>query len=79
VLEVPLRNTLRRPDPDAQEYLRKITPPAFARRNIFCSNRLYQNKYEMYEWIQEAITKGMTDVHEIQRYARQKEISLYGA
>ncbi len=51
----------------------------FARRNIFCSNRLYQNKYEMYEWIQEAIVKGMTDVHEIQRYARQKEISLYGA
>jgi hypothetical protein len=33
----------------------------------------------MYEWIQEAIVKGMTDVHEIQRYARQKEISLYGA
>ena len=33
----------------------------------------------MYEWIQEAISKGMTDVHEIQRYARQKEISLYGA
>ncbi len=49
------------------------------RRNIFCSNRLYQNKYEMYEWIQEAIVKGITDVHEIQRYARQKEISLYGA
>ncbi len=41
--------------------------------------RLYQNKYEMYEWIQEAIVKGITDVHEIQRYARQKEISLYGA
>ncbi len=30
----------------------------------------------MYEWIQEAIVKGMTDVHEIQRYARQKQISL---
>ncbi len=70
---------LRPNDPDAQEYIRKITPPPFARRNIFCSNRLYQNKYEMYEWIQEAIVKGMTDVHEIQRYARQKEISLYGA
>jgi hypothetical protein len=25
------------------------------------------------------IVKSMTDVHEIQRYARQKEISLYGA
>ena len=79
VLEVPWWNTLRRPDSDAQEYLRTITPPPFARRNIFCSNRLYQNKYEMYEWIQEAIIKGMTDVHEIQRYARQKQISLYGA
>jgi hypothetical protein len=79
VLEVPWWNTLRRPDPDAQDYLRKITPPAFARRNIFCSNRLYQNKYEMYEWIGEAIAKGMTDVHEIQRYARQQEINLYGA
>jgi hypothetical protein len=33
----------------------------------------------MYEWIQEAIVKGITDVHEIQRYARQKEIGLYGA
>ncbi len=33
----------------------------------------------VYEWIQEAIAKGMTDVHEIQRFARQKEISLYGA
>jgi hypothetical protein len=33
----------------------------------------------MYEWIQEAIAKGITDMHEIQRYARQKEISLYGA
>jgi len=79
ILAVPWWNMLRPHDPDAQEYLRTVTPPAFARRNIFCSNRLYQNKYEMYEWIQEAIVKGMTDVHEIQRYARQKEISLYGA
>jgi hypothetical protein len=63
-------------DPDAQT---GSTGIGFARRNIFCSNRLYQNKYEMYEWIQEAIAKGITDVHEIQRYARQKEISLYGA
>jgi hypothetical protein len=30
-------------------------------------------------WIQEAIVKGITDMHEIHRYARQKEISLYGA
>jgi hypothetical protein len=33
----------------------------------------------MYEWLPESIVKGMTDVHEIQRYVRQKEISLYGA
>ena len=79
VLATPWWNMLRPNDPDAQEYLRRITPPAFARRNIFCSNRLYQNKYEMYEWIQEAIIEGITDVHEIQHYARQKEVSLYGA
>jgi hypothetical protein len=33
----------------------------------------------MYEWIGKAIVKGITDVHEIQRYARQIEINLYGA
>ena len=30
-------------------------------------------EYEMYEWIQEAIAKGITDVHEIQRYAGRKK------
>lgn len=35
--------------------------------------------YEMYEWMQEVIARGMTDVHDIHRYARQKEISRYGA
>ena len=66
-------------DQTIREYTRRTTPPPFARRNIFCGNRLYQNKYEMYEWIQEAIARGMTDVPEIHRYARQKEIALYGA
>ena len=47
--------------------------PTFCLSQHFCSNRLYQNKYEMYEWIQEAIVKGITDVHEIERYARQKK------
>jgi len=79
ILDVPWWNILRPDDPDARAYIRTITPPSFARRNIFCSHRLYQNKYEMYEWMQEAIAKGMTDVHEIHRYARQKEISRYGA
>ncbi len=79
MLDTPWWYTQRADDPMIRENLRRMTPPPFARRNIFCSNRLYQNKYEMYDWIQEAIVKGITDVHEIQRYARQKEISLYGA
>jgi hypothetical protein len=79
ILDTPWWYTQRADDPTIREHTRRTTPPPFARRNIFCSNRLYQNKYEMYEWIQEAIVKGITDVHEIQRYARQKEISLYGA
>jgi hypothetical protein len=33
----------------------------------------------MYEWIGEAIVKGITDVQEFQLYARQIEIHLYGA
>src|SRR6266496_3776411 len=77
ILDTPWWYTQRADDPTIREHTRRTTPPPFARRNIFCSNRLYQNKYEMYEWIQEAIAKGITDVHEIQRYARQKEISLY--
>lgn len=79
ILDTPWWYTQRADDPTIREHTQRTTPPLFARRNIFCSNRLYQNKYEMYEWIQEAIIKGITDVHEIQRYARQKEISLYGA
>jgi hypothetical protein len=79
ILDTPWWYTRRTDDPTIREYTRRTTPPPFARHNIFCSNRLYQNKYEMYEWIQEAIVKGITDVHEIQCYARQKEISLYGA
>ena len=79
ILHTPWWYSRRADDPTIREHLLKTTPPPFARRNIFCSNRLYQNKYEMYEWIQEAIVKGITDVHEIHAYARQKEMSLYGA
>ncbi len=57
----------------------KATPPPFARRNVFCGNRLFQNKYEMYEWVQEARFKGMSNPREIWRYARQKETALHGA
>lgn len=79
MLDTPWWHTRHAGAPAIREHIRRTTPPPFARRNIFCGNRLYQNKYEMYEWIQEAIASGITDVHEIQQYARQKEISLYGA
>ena len=57
----------------------KTTPTPFARRNVFCGNRLYQNKYEMNEWVQEARSKGMSNPRDIWRYARQKETALHGA
>jgi hypothetical protein len=79
ILDTPWWYIRRADDLMLREHTLRMTPPPFARRNIFCGNRLYQNKYEMYEWIQEAIVKGMTDVHEIHSYARQKEIALYGA
>lgn len=56
----------------------KTAPAPFARRNIFCTNRLFQNKYEMYAWILEAIEQGITNIGEIHDYARQKEISIHG-
>lgn len=42
-------------------------------------NRLFQNKYEMYGWIQEAIDQGMTNLDEIHNYAREKERAIHGA
>jgi hypothetical protein len=32
--------------PEVQEELREITPEAFARRNVFCGDDVYRNKYE---------------------------------
>ncbi|HLZ55820.1 MAG TPA: hypothetical protein VKR06_02640 [Ktedonosporobacter sp.] len=52
--------------------------PPFVKRNIFCGSRLFQNKYEMFEWTQEARAKGITDPREISRYARRKEIAIHG-
>ncbi len=78
-LETPWWRTRQVHDPSMRAYLVKITPPPFARRNIFCSNRLFQNKYEMYEWTQEARARGITDPGEIWNYARDKEISIHGA
>lgn len=54
------------------------TPSAFARRNIFCGNGLFRNKYEIFEWMLEARSKGITDLQDIRRYARQKERSMHG-
>ena len=54
------------------------TPDPFVRRHIFGGNRLYQNKYEMSAWAQEARDKGITNPGEIFRYARQKEIRIHG-
>ena len=78
-LETPWWRTSQPQNPSMRERLLQMTPAPFARRNIFCSNRLFQNKYEIYEWVQEAIEKGITTPGEIHRYARQKEISIYGA
>lgn len=32
--------------PQVQEKLRQTTPEAFSRRNVFCGDRTYRNKYE---------------------------------
>jgi hypothetical protein len=78
-LKTPWWKTLHPDNPSERERLQKTSPAPFARRNIFCSNQLFQNKYEMYAWIQEAIDQGITDLGEIHSYARQKEINTHGA
>jgi hypothetical protein len=78
-LATPWWHTGQADDPSIREHLLHMTPIPFARRNIFCTNRLFQNKYEMYEWTQEARAKGITDPGEIWRYARDREISIHGA
>jgi hypothetical protein len=79
ILETPWWRTKQAHDPSVREDLAKITPTPFARRNIFCTNRLFQNKYEMYEWTMEARSKGITDPDEIRHYAREREIAIHGA
>lgn len=78
-LETPWWKTKHTQDQSMREYLLKVTPGPFARRNIFCTNRLFQNKFEMYEWWQEAREKGITDPGEISSYIKAKEISIHGA
>ncbi len=61
-----------------QELLGRTMIPNIKAVQTIGGNRLYQNKYEMSAWTQEARAKGMTNPGEIFRYARQKEISIYG-
>ena len=63
---------------EVRQHRIETAPTPFARRNIFCGNRLYQNKYEMSAWAQEARAKGIKDPAQIWQYARQKEISIHG-
>jgi len=79
ILATPWWHTRHNHYTSIRERLMRDTPEPFARRNIFCGNRLYQNKYEMSDWAQEAWAKGITDPGEVWRYARQKEIRIHGA
>ncbi|HJT58384.1 MAG TPA: hypothetical protein VJ761_17900 [Ktedonobacteraceae bacterium] len=72
-------NIINLADTVALQHRIKTSPAPFAQRNVFCGNRLFQNKYEMNEWAQEARTKGISNPREIWRYARQKETTLHGA
>jgi len=65
--------------PEIHQHNIETTYQPFKKRNIFCGNRLFRNKYEMYEWIVEAIEQGMTDMSEIRNYALQKEIAIHDA
>lgn len=65
--------------PDITPQNVQTTPLPFARRNIFCGNGLFKNKYELFEWMLEARRKGIADPREIRRYAYQKEKSIHEA
>jgi hypothetical protein len=77
-LPAPWWHTEHPQNPSIRARLMRITPAPFVKRNIFCGNRLYQNKYEMSAWPQEARSMGITDPGEVWRYAREKEISIHG-
>jgi hypothetical protein len=79
ILATPWWHTRHTHDTSMCERLMRETPAPFARRNIFCGNRLYQNKYEMSAWVQEARARGITDPGEVWRYARRNEITIHGA
>ncbi|MBA2284430.1 MAG: hypothetical protein H0W02_03005 [Ktedonobacteraceae bacterium] len=79
ILPLPWYGDIRLADTAVLQHRIQTSPVPFAKRNVFCGNRLYQNKYEKFEWIQEAHSKGITNPGEIRRYAHQREIAIYGA
>ena len=72
-------NIVNLADTAVLQHRMKTSPIPFARRNIFCGNRLFQNKYELNEWVEEARRKGLSNAREIWHYARQKETAMHGA
>ena len=46
ILEAPWYYDMNADLPEVQEDLRQTTPEEFSRRNIFCGDRTYRNKYE---------------------------------
>jgi hypothetical protein len=44
----------------------------------FVATGSIQNKYEMSAWVQEARAQGITNLGEVWRYARRKEINIHG-
>jgi len=46
ILEQPWYYDINADLPEVQEDLRQTTPEEFSRRNIFCGNRVFNNKYE---------------------------------
>lgn len=76
-LKTPWWNTSRPDSASVREELMQTAPKPFARRNIFCSNRLYQNKYESGAWAQEARAMGLKGA-DVWRYVRENEIRVHG-
>ena len=78
ILPAPWWHLKRTDTASLRAHLVGTTPEPFARRNIFCGNRLFQNKYEMTTWMEEARARGITDPVERFRYAREKETAIHG-
>jgi hypothetical protein len=53
ILEEPWFKGLGAHKPNVQTRLRQETPESFARRNIYCGNRIFANKYELAAEVQQ--------------------------